>query len=119
MEQNLIEYIREWKTNKIKPENEETFITLFLEFIENFDGHFQFDGDGAYFGKQIVISRHNMGYDELTFEIAYSSNSISIYTGHHSGFWTPEFIQMTDSHSDFKKIKNAVVSLVKKQVGIE
>ena len=123
MVEKLISYVVNWKHEKgIKPCNEVEFINLFLEFISTIDLDFTFNGDGAYFGKQITICRDNgyrCGYDELTFEIAYHSTKIVIYDGNNNGFWVPEYACILSSDTRFQEIKDAIFSLIKKHIGIE
>lgn len=123
MIEKLINYVVNWKNDQnIKPCNEVEFIDLFLEFISTVDLNFSFDGNGAYFGKQITICRDNgylSGYDELTFEIAYDVNKIVIYNGNHNGFWVPEYACILSTDTRFLEIQNAIFSLIKKHIGIE
>ena len=120
MFEELRKYIQEWeKIENIKPKNETQFIKGFIDFLENMedDRDIEFQGDGAYFGKQISIgfNRVNAGTDKyLNFEVAYNSKHISIYTGKNDGYWTPEYVNIDSKHNFFiplqKQLKNTLMS---------
>lgn len=118
--QELIDYVADFKNipSGKKPCNEQVFIDMFIKFLDP-DLCFEFDGDGAYFGKQITISRSPyMGYDALTFEIAYSNNTIRIYDGNNNGYWVPEYVNMTHTDERFDNLKNILFNFIKQQIGI-
>lgn len=118
----IIEYVGNWKSiPNIKPMNEPEFIELFLEFIADGDNlNIKFDGDGAYFGKQVSITRRfSFGYDILAMEIAYDSDQIAVYDGNNNGYWTPEYIHVTPNHPEFNKIKQAIFELLTTVFGLK
>jgi hypothetical protein len=117
----LKEYIENWNSIKgVKPENESEFVSLFCDFLFEADLYMEFDGDGAYFGKQISIHENSYFSDSVfNFEIAYSNENISIYSGNHNGFWVPEYVSMTSEHKDFSNLKNSIMYFIKNKMWIE
>lgn len=117
-------YVQDWNAIKQerKPENQESFISLFLDFLIKCDNdNITFDGDGAYFGKQITID-NGMPYTndpQLCFEVAYSKDKISIYTGNNNGFWYPEYVQITKDHSEFNRIFDVIKKKLITFIGID
>ncbi len=122
----LSDFITNWNKNPdTRKENDSAFITLFCELISS--PHFDerdvtFDGDGAYFGKQITI---NVGstwrmssVSDLDFEIAYDHSQIVIYTANHNGFWVEPFVSMTHHHPEFFKMRRALYSLLMRVFGL-
>lgn len=114
MKTKLKELVQRFDSTKDDSEYEEEFLKTFQDCLEqNFkEIVFEFDGEGAYFGKQCKISFNEYYYmykeNELNFEIAYdfNSNKISIYKENHNGFWVCSFYSgpMTDNFkSIFKK----------------
>lgn len=76
------------------------FLKLFQECMVKYSKeiYIEFHGDGAYFGKQILISfngYYHMHNDpiELNFEMAYdfSTEQYVIYKANHNGYWVPSF----------------------------
>ena|SRR6186713_901255 len=96
----LKEYVRNWKAiDGLKPQNEPVFIEQFLKLINNYpdDREIEFQGEGAYFGKQMQIlpfSYYGRTDGLLDFECAYSKTHLRVYSAHHNGFWYPEFIRV-------------------------
>jgi hypothetical protein len=117
----LINYVVNWKNDNSKPCNEVQFIDLFLEFINTNELYFTFDGDGAYFGKQITLCRDAgyRGHDVLTFEVAYSATQLTIYDGNHNGYWTPAYVNILSTDARFNEIKNSIFTLIKTHIGLE
>jgi len=122
--ESLTEYIKNWELlDSPKPSNDPTFICDFIEFLDSIDDErdVDFDGDGAYFGKQIKI-----GYGQgcwsadryLHFEIAYDSNQIVVYTAKHNGFWSPTFISLTSDHEQFSNLKTSLYKLLQNVFGV-
>lgn len=116
-------YISDWLAiDNIKPKNEDFFIDNFILFIRGIDdcNDFQFEGDGSYFGKQVSITKDRPYTHRqlLSFEICYNGNNISIYTGNHNGFWTPEFVNMDSKHLRFKELKCALHDTIYKLIGL-
>lgn len=97
---NLIAYIKNWnEIDGIKPCNEETFIKEFLNLINNYPDEMEvtFDGEGAYFGKQVTLepfSYYGRPPIDLRFEVAYSKTLLKVYSANHNGFWYPEFLSI-------------------------
>lgn len=109
MFEDLKKYIKEWNYFEgIKPQNDTNFIKMFIDFISKIDdsNDIEFDGDGSYFGKQvsIVYNRHYNCDFYLNFEVAYYKSKISVYSGKHNGFWTPEFIIIDSEHEFFEQL---------------
>ena len=76
----------------------------------------EFNGNGAYFGKEVFITLSNasMRYNrDLAFEVAYSEDHITIYTANHNGFWTPSYYAANNLASNFHS--NRIVLLTKIQ----
>lgn len=122
MEEWLINYIRDWKNSPSpKPINDDVFLFHFIAWIKSEKNmlEFEFDGAGAYFGKQITISRfNNYGYDILRFEIAYTNTIIKIYDGNNEGYWVPEYVDINVDHQLFKELKETLFDFIKYHVGI-
>ena len=113
----LREYISNWhKIEERPPHNETAFIDGFIEYTKEAreDIDFSFHGDGAYFGKEIcLLYQQGTCIDfELSFEIAYCSEQISIYRADHGGCWQPTFLSMGEEHSRFEEVKSALYDLL-------
>lgn len=123
MKTKLKELVQRFDSTKDDSEYENEFLKAFQECLfENLkEIVFEFDGEGAYFGKQCKISFNEYYYMyqeyELNFEIAYdfNSNKISIYKENHNWFWVCPFYSgpMTDN------IKNIFKKTLLYQIGIE
>lgn len=121
----LIQYVKDWqKTEFVKPQNEQLFIDGFITLIKNYpdDREIEFNGEGAYFGKQVTLSPFSYyGYtscDELMFEVAYCEDKISIYTAHHYGFWSPEFLRMDKTDNRFSELKTELFKFLSNCFGL-
>lgn len=121
----LENYIHDW--NKIegnKPVNEEEFINLFVIFLRSVNDYDEvtFDGDGAYFGKQIQILKGGQigrADHDLSFEIAYMPDyKISVYTANHHGFWQPEYLCLAPEHPEFNRVQTELFSAIYKAFGL-
>lgn len=96
------EYLKYWDSvDGLKPQNEEIFIKLFVEFMKNKDAeHYEFHGDNDYCGYTAIvydiIPRHAFGSDNFGFEFAYSEDEefVKVFTSYHRGFWSPEYIDL-------------------------
>ena len=114
---NLKEYINNWNSLEIKPENEYVFIDLFVDYLGSIDNHsdVHFEGEGAYFGKQVSVykDRNYMGDNTFNFEIAYDKNHIRVYTGNHNGFWTPEYMDISSAHKKWDKVSGVFFPLLR------
>lgn len=120
----LADYITNWKQlDGLKPSNEPIFIEWFIKLLENYpdDREVEFDGEGAYFGKQVTLkpfSFYGRTSGVLDFEIAYHPDLISVYTAHHHGFWNPEYIKMDKSHNDFSYLHSCLINFLKTVFGL-
>ncbi len=111
----LKEYIKEWRAIiGIKPMNDVVFIEGFCTLLNGLETEdLSFYGDGAYFGKQVIIEyNNNYRYPDgdLRFEVAYSKEQIRVYTASHEGFWTPEYIRLCKGDEHFEKVKDTLYS---------
>ena len=122
--ENLSLLVQKWKdVEGVKPQNDPQFIECFLECLKDADYEdFTFDGDGAYFGKQVtweVGSHYWCNKDvNLSFEIAYSDNEIRVYTGRNEGFWVSEYISINSKHEYFYTTKHILIQKLKEIFGI-
>lgn len=121
----LIQYVKNWNSiDGLKPNNEPEFINEFIKLIANYpdDREVEFDGEGAYFGKQVTLrpfSYYGKGPRELEFEMAYSPDYISIYTANHHGFWNPEYVKVDRKmHTAFYEIYPVLMTFLKGAFGI-
>jgi hypothetical protein len=118
----LKKYIEKWRKEKLKPCNEVEFIEGFIKML-NSDEYLldcEFDGDGAYFGKQIIIAYcpHIRGDRDLSFEIAYSNDKISVYTANHNGFWQPEYLKLESGQARFNDVKEPLFKVLYRFFGL-
>lgn len=119
-------YIKNWNSvqyGEVKPKNDSEFINLFISFLQDIaqEEDLSFDGEGAYFGKQVTINHErNSRYSDtlICFEIAYDSENIRVYTSNHHGYWTPEYIALSILHEDFDRLKTALFDFLKRGFGI-
>jgi hypothetical protein len=123
MFEELTEYLKNWHSSELCPKNEEEFIDLFIDFLNKIDDDrdVTFDGDGAYFGKQITIGWNSgvWSADEcLHFEVAYSPNKISVYTAKHNGFWTPCYLEIKSNHPRFFDVQKNLYVLLYRVFGL-
>lgn len=88
-------------------------------------GDITFDGDGAYFGKQISIREGSANRfvptTEVTeIEVAYdfTSGHICIYTDNHQGFWVKPYLELKDTHSEYPKLKDALHRMLSDYFGV-
>lgn len=123
--EDLKTYVRNWKDLEgCKPCDEAAFIAPFIKVLESADeGDFEFDGDGSYFGKQVTFrygSYYSWGYTdiELHFEIAYAKDQIRIYTAYHNGFWTQEYVNMTEHNPNFERLSQAIFTKLRGVFGL-
>jgi len=121
---NLREYIKNWiAIEGQKPENEEPFVNGFIELVANLNDErdVSFDGEGAYFGKQVRINLNSgvwIGDPLINFEIAYSEDQIRVYTANHHGYWNPEYLSMTKEHPRFNDVKKPFFKLLYRVFGL-
>ena len=99
----LVELVKSFNPN-VEKEFQQTFSNDFLNLFQEClvkcpeEIFIEFHGEGAYFGKQILISFNNYYHMvnspiELNFEMAYdfSSGKYVIYKANHNGYWVPDF----------------------------
>jgi hypothetical protein len=122
--QQLSNYVIKWiAIDGLKPSNEQEFFDLFIKLLEDYpdDREITFDGDGAYFGKQVTLepfSYHSRARRELRFEVAYSETTIRVYSANHEGFWYPEFISMDNTNPGFIALKITLFNFLKNAFGL-
>jgi hypothetical protein len=87
----------------------------------------EFNGEGAYFGKQITIregSANRFGWNDIgevtEVEVAYdfTSGHICIYTANNDGFWVKPFLELKDTHSEYPKLKDALHRMLSDYFGV-
>ena len=126
-ETTLSDLVEKFKTNDNRFDHE-IFINTFMAWleagIESDDIEIEFDGNGAYFGKQVTIknSEHALYYDphSLSFEIAYDINNIVIYTARHNGFWVNPYFSISSEKdtSRFYFVYYNLIGHIKKLFGL-
>lgn len=121
----LRDYVRNWDKikNGIFPVNEKEFIELFSYFLLNIEDERDvcFDGDGAYFGKQVTIQWNSgvwRGDKDLTFEVPYCDRKIVVYTGNNEGFWVSPYIDLTPNDEYFYLIQTSLFKLLFRAFGL-
>lgn len=122
----LKDYVAKWKSIEgIKPKNEPEFINGFLELLQTLedDRDISFDGEGSYFGKQVTLS-YGAGVwvrdRELSFEICYSRDTISVYRADHDGFWVPEYLYLkSGKDKEYITVSNILFPLLKRVFGVD
>jgi hypothetical protein len=120
-EEHIKEFI-EITSKGEKPEVDEEFIYSFTEFlslrIEDLD--IIGVGEGAYFGKQIVVAENTpFANDSTDIEIAYDKNNIVVYTARHNGFWVPPYISIKSDHPLFGHVRTNLINFIKVKMGLE
>lgn len=101
-----------------KPVNTPEFIEAFVKFLKEVDTDFvTFEGNNE-IGKQIVIKDGYFGsmYD---IEVAYSPTHISAYTAHHHGFWAAPYLNLSEGHTEFERVKEPLFELLYKVFGLK
>lgn len=122
--EKLIEYVDNWNAIEgIKPKNEPLFVIEFAKLIENYpdEREVSFDGEGSYFGKQVTLEPFSFwgkAPRQLSFEVSYDENNISVYKKDHHGFWTPEFLYMKKGDVDFEDVKKLLFDFLLKTFGL-
>ena len=122
--EKLKQYIRDWNAiDGIKPQNEPLFMFEFVKLLQNYpdEREVEFDGEGAYFGKQVTLlpfSTWGKQSNELNFEVAYDKSEIRVYSGRNNGFWWPEFIRITNVDPDFKPLYDVLIGFLKNVFGL-
>ena len=121
---NLSTMVQRWKdVEGIKPQNDQKFIDAFSKCLleANYED-FTFDGDGAYFGKQVTweVDSQYWGIRDphLNFEIAYPDKEIRVYDGRNNGFWVCEYISMNKDHESFNYLKEALFQKLQEVFGM-
>ena len=114
----LKEYIENWNAvDGIKPDNDEVFIKGFIKYLESEETkEVTFDGDGAYFGKQVSIQPYYSYFPEQyqCYEIAYGDGKIVIYNGMHNGFWVPPYATLKEGDEYYDMVCKSFFNLLKK-----
>jgi len=93
-------YLENWEEqDSPKPCNDEEFIKEFIAFMKSKDSdHYEFTGDNGYCGHTAALYEvpvsHNFGRC-MAFEFAYGEGFVKVFTAYHSGFWTPEYINLS------------------------
>ena len=81
-----------------------------------------FDGEGSYFGKQITLSYGSgvwVGDKDLSFEISYSYEKISVYRKDHEGYWVPEYLSVSSGkHPEYRMLADVLFPLLRKAFGV-
>jgi hypothetical protein len=101
-----------------KPVNTPEFIKAFVKFLKEVDTDFvTFRGNNE-IGKQVVIQDGYFGsmYD---IEVAYSPTHISVYTAHHHGFWAAPYLNLSEGHPEFERVKESLFELLYKVFGLK
>lgn len=120
----LIEYIDKWNAIEgVKPKNEPLFVVEFIKLLNNYpdDREVTFDGEGAYFGKQVTLepfSFFGKSPRQLRFEMAYSDTLIKVYTATHDGYWNPEYLSMGKDDVNFEDVKGEVFKFLHRVFGL-
>jgi hypothetical protein len=115
----LVSKIRESKYDKVHGEE---FLKLFSEVLLcETTLYLEFDGDNYQSGKQYYISFNRYTYTpdyNLDFEIAFSyqEDFFKIYTRHHNGYWSPEYISF--KFSEHKHFAQTLKSVLLKELGL-
>jgi hypothetical protein len=107
-------------------------IQFFIDFFKSYTNSskndnrdIEFDGEGAYFGKQISIREGSFtfGYpttDATEIEVAYDfvAGNICIYTDNHNGFWVNPYLSIDATHSEYPKLKEALHKMLLDYFGV-
>lgn len=90
------------------PCNESAFITAFIEHLEEVDyTEVIFCGEGAYYGKQIIIEK-GPTIPQTPFEVCYSKKTIGVYSAEHHGFSIPNMILLEEGDDGFDILNSAL-----------
>lgn len=115
----LVSKIRESNYDKTYTEE---FLKLFSEALLCEETlYIEFDGDNYQSGKQFLISFNRYTYTpdyNLDFEIAFSyqEDFFKIYTRHHNGYWSPEYV--SSKFSEHKNFAQTFKSVLLKELGL-
>lgn len=129
IKEKLISLLKDWNSIEgIKPVNDKDIIESFIKFFwpddekEFVDMWITFEGDGSYFGKQISMEEDNRWEmkpdDLLSLEISHSQDKISVYTGNHHGFWTPEYIKLKRGDPYFLQLRESLYKRIADFTGL-
>jgi len=107
MNNEMKDYLEYWNSIEgVKPKNDPVFIQEFVGFMKERDkDHYEFKGENYYCGNTAIIYDDNPMYcmsRTTCFEFAYGSDFVKVFTGHHSGFWVPEYISLC--HEDAEPV---------------
>lgn len=116
-------YIESWnKIDGVKPTNNPEFIKHFLGYLNEVNSveDIEFDGEGAYFGKQFVFRKDNlMSFKpSVGFEVAYSKDTIRVYTDKHSGYWVPEYIVLKKDDEMFDTVLSLIMRKLTEMISV-
>jgi hypothetical protein len=110
-------------------------VNFFIDFFKSYTNSstrdnrdIQFDGEGAYFGKQISIREgsanrygmHTYETEVTQIEVAYDfvAGNICIYSDNHNGFWVNPYLSITQYHSEYPKLKEALHKMLLDYFGV-
>jgi hypothetical protein len=130
----ITQYLNDWKdvnSKHFNVENDPYFINAFIDFLEEYSAddlqegiELTFDGSGAYFGKQFIITLKDNVFNSRNdvktfgFEIVHDKNKIVIYTNKHNGFWVAPYISMDYTHRKFKELYTAWTDFLRSNFGL-
>lgn len=96
---DIEKYLEEWqKSESPKEQNNPKFIRGFTNYIKSKDAdHWDFSGENGYCGYTATVLDCFNGYSwsSLDSEFAYGKDFIKVFTAHHHGFWSPEYINLS------------------------
>jgi hypothetical protein len=121
-------------TNQHLKDLESDSIALIKYFVYLFEAYtfsphkdkrdIEFNGEGAYFGKQITIREGStfgsINENSVEIEVAYdfTSGHIVIYTANHGGFWVKPFLEIKNTHSEYPALKAALHRMLTDYFGV-
>lgn len=117
----LKELVNNFQKTGVECTSNAYFFEAFLIYINSLDSNaFSFDGDGAYFGKQITVcEKYPFKCDtDLDFEVAYSIDEIVVYSANHGGYYVIPYCTLLSCNEKFEEYSKRFFNILKNKFGL-
>lgn len=104
-----------------KPSYNETILNSVVLFLcdTTIEKNVKYLGEGDY-GHIVSIANGYKGWGEtVSFEVAYTKNSIRVYSDIHNGFIVPSYFNISDKDFCFPVFKGCLYNCIKSAFGLE
>lgn len=114
-EKFIKQYIKDWHSSEEKECNNPGFISALILLMGKVGvSYYEFSGENHYCGNTAILNEippaYQLGRGYFCLEFAYSNEFIKVFTGHHNGFWVPEYISIDSKHDNFEEMHSILKS---------